>query len=95
MSEKALDLFEQIPFNLDEVSYTIVFNACAKLLDDRAKQLGRKILQQMPKEFQTNNYIRNSAVKMLMNFGDVESAERLFELTKKKDIIIYGAMMKG
>ena len=95
MSEKALDLFEQMPFPLQDVGYTIVFNACAKISNDRAKQLGRKILQQMPKEFQTNNYIRTSAINMLMKFGDVESAEQLFELTKKKDIIIYGAMMKG
>ncbi|CAF4881271.1 unnamed protein product, partial [Rotaria magnacalcarata] len=30
-----------------------------------------------------------------MKFGDVESAERIFRSIKAKDIITYGAMMKG
>ncbi len=95
MSDKALDLFEQIPFNLNDISYTIIFNACAQLLNDRAKQIGRKLLDQMPKQFKTNNYIQNSAISMLMKFGDVQSSEKLFQMNKKKDLITYGAMMNG
>jgi bisphosphoglycerate-independent phosphoglycerate mutase (AlkP superfamily) len=95
MSDKALDLFEQIPFTLHDVGYTIVFNACAQLSNDRAKQIGRKLLDQMPKHFETNNFIRTSAISMLMKFGDVQSSEKLFQKNKKKDLITYGAMMKG
>ncbi|CAF5178458.1 unnamed protein product, partial [Rotaria sp. Silwood1] len=31
---------------------------------------------------------------MLMKFGDLQSAERIFDSIKKKDIIIYSAMIK-
>jgi hypothetical protein len=95
MSDKALDLFEQIPFNLNGSSYTIMFNACAQLSNDRAKQIGRKLLHQIPKQFETDNYIQNSAISMLMKFGDVQHAEKLFQMSKKTDIVTYGAMMKG
>jgi pentatricopeptide repeat protein len=95
MSDKALDLFEQLPFNLDGISYTIMFNACAQLSNDRAKQIGRKLLHQMPKQFETNNYIQNSALDMLMKFGDITTAEHLFQMNNKKNIVTYGAMMNG
>ncbi len=95
MSDKALDLSEQLPFNLDGISYTIMFNACAQLSNDRAKQIGRKLLHQMPKQFETNNYVQNSAIDMLMKFGDITTAEHLFQMNKKKSIVTYGAMMKG
>ncbi|CAF4239603.1 unnamed protein product [Rotaria sordida] len=95
MSEKALDLFEQIHLNLDNVTYTIVFNACAQLANDRAMKIGRKLLHEMPDNYKNNNFISNSAIHMLMKFGDVQSAERVFHSIKKKDIISYNAMIKG
>jgi pentatricopeptide repeat protein len=95
MSDKALDLFKQMPFNLDDMNYTILFNACAQLSNDRAKQIGRKLLHQMPKQFETNNYIQSSAIDMLMKFGDIKNAEHLFQMNKKKSIVTYGAMMNG
>ena len=95
MYDKALDLFERIPLNSNDVIYAIVFNACAQLCDDRAKTIGKKLLNQMPKHFRNNNILLNSAIDMLMNFGDVKEAEHLFEWNKKKDIITFGAMLKG
>jgi hypothetical protein len=32
---------------------------------------------------------------MLMKFGDIQNAENVFRMIKKKDIVTYGAMMKG
>ncbi|CAF1159522.1 unnamed protein product [Adineta steineri] len=95
MSDKALDLFEQISLNLDSVIYTIIFNACAQLHNDRAIKIGKKLLDEMPNNYEKDNNINNSAIDMLMKFGDVKSAENLFEAMKRKDIITYGAMMKG
>ncbi len=95
MSDKALDLLEQIPFNLNDITYNIMFNACAQLSNDRAKQIGRKLLHQMPKQFETNTCIRSSAISMMMKFGDVQSAQLLFQTSKKNDVVTYGAMMKG
>jgi hypothetical protein len=95
MPEKVLDLLDQTNIQPDQFTLTTLLSACAKLSNDRAKQIGRKLLHQMPKQFETNNYIQNSAINMLMKFGDVQDAEKLFQTNKKKDIVTYGAMMKG
>ncbi|CAF1539898.1 unnamed protein product, partial [Adineta steineri] len=95
MCDKALDLFEQIQLNLSNVSYSIIFNACAQLSNDRAKQIGRKLLDGMPENFKENKYIQSSAIDMLMKFGDVKKAEILFKTFEEKDIITYSTMMKG
>ncbi|CAM4792274.1 unnamed protein product [Rotaria magnacalcarata] len=95
MFEKALDLFEQIDIELGDVTYTIVFNACAKLCNDRAMKIGKKLLAKMPENYRNDNIISTSAIDMLMKFGDVESAERIFGSIKTKNIITYGAMVKG
>ncbi|CAF1082079.1 unnamed protein product [Rotaria sordida] len=79
----------------DDVIYTIVFNACAQLANDRAMKIGKKLLHEMPNDYRNNNIVLNSAIDMLMKFGNVESAECIFHSIKKKDIITYGAMMKG
>ncbi|CAF1378994.1 unnamed protein product, partial [Rotaria sp. Silwood1] len=95
MSEKALDLFEKIDLKLDDVTYVIVFNACAKLANDQAMKIGKKLLDEMPNNYRNNNIVLNAAMDMLMKFGDVQSAERIFDSIKKKNIISYGALMNG
>ncbi|CAF1683191.1 unnamed protein product, partial [Rotaria magnacalcarata] len=95
MFEKALDLFEQIHLSLTSVIYTIVFNACAKLCNDRAMKIGKKLLDEMPENYRNNNIISTSVIDMLMKFGDVESAERIFRSIKAKGTNIYGALMNG
>ncbi|CAM4982131.1 unnamed protein product [Rotaria socialis] len=95
MFEKALDLFEQIHLRLTNVIYTIVFNTCAKLCNDRAMKLGKELLAKMPENYRNNNITSTSAIDMLMKFGDVESAERMFRSIKAKGTNIYGALMNG
>ncbi|CAF1407457.1 unnamed protein product, partial [Rotaria magnacalcarata] len=93
--EKALDLFEKVDIELDDVTYTLVFNACAKLCNDRAMKIGKKLLAKMPENYRNNNITSTSAIDMLMKFGDVESAERIFRSIKAKGANIYGALMNG
>ncbi|CAF2040129.1 unnamed protein product, partial [Rotaria magnacalcarata] len=62
MFEKALDLFEQIHLNLYNVTYIIVFNACAGLANDRAIKIGRKLLDEMPENYRNDNAVLNSAM---------------------------------
>ncbi|CAF3023695.1 unnamed protein product [Rotaria sp. Silwood2] len=95
MSQKALDLFEQMHLNLNNVTYSIVFNACAQLVNDRAMKIGRKLFDEIPVIYRNNNIILTSAIHMLMKFGDVQSAERIFNSIEKKDIITYNALMNG
>ncbi|CAF5202970.1 unnamed protein product [Rotaria magnacalcarata] len=93
MFEKALDLFEKIDIELDDVIYTIAFNCCAKLCNDRAMKIGKELLAKMPKNYRKDNITSNSAIDMLMKFGDVESAERMFRSIKAKGTNIYDALM--
>ncbi|CAF5208628.1 unnamed protein product, partial [Rotaria magnacalcarata] len=95
MFEKALDLFEQIGIELDDVTYTIAFNCCAKLCNDRAMKIGKKLLAKMPENYRNNNITATSTIDMLMKFCDVESAERIFRSIKAKGANIYGALMNG
>ncbi|CAF5174162.1 unnamed protein product [Rotaria magnacalcarata] len=95
MFEKALDLFEEIDIELGDVTYTIVFNACAKLCNDRAMKIGKRLLAKMPENYRNDNITSTSAIDMLMKFGDVESAERMFRSIKAKGTTIYGALMNG
>ncbi|CAF1628679.1 unnamed protein product, partial [Rotaria magnacalcarata] len=77
------------------VIYAIAFNCCAKLCNDRAMKIGKELLAKMPENYRNDNNTTNSAIDMLMRFGDVESAERIFRSMKTKNIITYNATIKG
>ena len=95
MSDKVFDLLDKMIIQPNAVTLTIIFNACAQMNDDRARKIGNKLLNQMPSDFLNDTILLTSAIHMLMRFGDVKSAEQLFESIKKTDVISYGAMMKG
>ncbi|CAF5229424.1 unnamed protein product [Rotaria magnacalcarata] len=95
MFERALDLFEQIHLNFDSVTYTVIFNACAGLVNDRAMKIGKELLAKMPENYRNDDITSTSAIDMLMKFGDVESGERIFRSVETKNIITYNAMIKG
>ncbi|CAF3771424.1 unnamed protein product, partial [Rotaria socialis] len=95
MFEKALDLFEEMSLVKNDALYTTAFNVCAKLANDRAMKIGNKLLDELPDNCKNNTAILTSAIHMLMKFGNTHNAERVFELIQKKDVITYGAMLKG
>jgi lipopolysaccharide biosynthesis regulator YciM len=95
MPEKALDLFEQMHLEPGDSTYTIVFNACAQLGDDRAMNIGKKLLDQMSNNFENKNNLLNSALHMLIKFGDITRAEHVFDRIKNKDSISYSHMING
>ncbi|CAF1249238.1 unnamed protein product [Rotaria magnacalcarata] len=93
--EKALDLYEKMNVKPNEMIYTLIFNSCAQLSNDRAKTIGKKFLEQMPDIYRNNTIVLTSAIHMLMKFGDVSNAEHIFQLNREKNIVIYGAIMNG
>ncbi len=95
MSGRVLDLLDEMTIEPDQFIFTFIFNACAQLNNERARNFGNKFLNQMPNHFRNNHIVLTSSIHMLMRFGDVTGAERMFELIKKKDIVTYGTMMKG
>ncbi|CAF0789637.1 unnamed protein product [Rotaria sordida] len=93
MSEKALDLFEQINLNLENITYTIVSNTCTQLTPDQAMKIGKKLLDEMPDNYQNDNILLTSTTHMLIKFDDIQSAECVVKLIRNKDIITYTALM--
>ncbi|CAF5073018.1 unnamed protein product, partial [Rotaria magnacalcarata] len=78
VAEKALDLFDEMKIEPNQFNLSTLFNACAVLNNNRAKKTGKKLLDEMPENYRNDNITSNSAIDMLMKFGDVESAERIF-----------------
>ena len=95
MPAKALELFRGMPMKPDEVIVTLLFNACAKLANADAVKLGNDILKQLTATSLENHTLVNSAIDMLMKFGDVKQAELLFQRSRNKTVVTFGAMMQG
>ncbi|CAF2147531.1 unnamed protein product, partial [Rotaria magnacalcarata] len=95
MAEKVLDLFDEMKIEPDHFTLSTLFNACAVLNNNRAMKIGKKLLAEMPENYRNDNITSTAAIDMLMKFGGVESAERIFRSMKTKNIITYGAMVKG
>jgi hypothetical protein len=72
-----------------------LFNACAQLQTTEALSLTKKISKEMPKSFYSNPYLLTSLLDAFMKCGDVAAAQSLFDASTKKDLTMYGAMMKG
>jgi pentatricopeptide repeat protein len=56
---------------------------------DRARKLCYTFLDQMPNHFRNNTILLISLINILMRLGDVTRAERMFQLTQKKDLFTY------
>jgi pentatricopeptide repeat protein len=58
-------------------------------------KLGNDVMQRLPPASLDSFIAANSAIDMLMKFGDVKRAEQVFEQSKSKNLVTYGAMMRG
>jgi pentatricopeptide repeat protein len=95
MPMKALGLYNEASSMLDTNLYAILYSACAGLSNERAITLGKQLLSSMPKIFEDDSIVMGSAIHMLMKFGEVREAERLFSQMKKPGATSYGVMMNG
>lgn len=95
MFEKAIDLFEKIPLEPNEVLYSILFNSCASLSNEYAIEIGKKNFSRIPKTFLNDLVLIHSAIHMFMKFGQIHIAEDLFLKIKNPNSYTYGIMMNG
>lgn len=93
--DEALVLCENMTVKPDPFILTIIFDICAKLTNEKAFVLGRRVFSQMDKSHRQNTTVMTAALNMFMSNSDVDKAEELFHAMKTKDHITYGAMMKG
>ncbi len=94
VADRAIDLFRQIP-KPDEITITLLFNACAQVRTAEALELTKQVSAQMPKSFHSNPRLMTSLLDALMQCGDMTHAQSLFDASTKKTRPMYGAMMKG
>ena len=90
-----LDLYEQMELEPNHVIYIIVLTVCAQYSNDRANQIGKQILQQIPPNCPDQDVLLTSGLKMLMKLGDISTAEYFFQAIQKKELIAYSSMMYG
>lgn len=95
MPEKVLDLFDTMTVQPNQYTLSVIFKACAQVKDERARKIAHQLLNQMSNTSRNDVVLLNSAVSMLMSFGDVEKGEGLFSSIKKKSVVSYGAIMQG
>jgi pentatricopeptide repeat protein len=95
LPDQVLDLFDQMVIKPNEFTLAILLKACAQVSNESGKEIGKRILHQMPNNFQNNQIILTSGINMLMKYHEIADAERLFQMIKQKDIVSYGAMMNG
>ncbi|CAF1191039.1 unnamed protein product [Adineta ricciae] len=95
MFAKTLDLFETLPLVADEAIYAMVLSSCSHLTNDRARRIGKQLIDNLPEDLKGSENVMNSMIFMLMKFGNIDEAEQLFRQMKHKSIYTYGAMMKG
>jgi pentatricopeptide repeat protein len=79
----------------DQFVFTIIFDICANLANERAFQLGRQVFSQMDKSHYQSTVVMTSVLNMFTRNGDVDKAETLFHSIRSKDLIMYATMMKG
>lgn len=95
MHRDAIYLFEKLNEKPNEFVLMALFNACARYTDSRGLQIGMKAFSQMDKKHRENVLVMTSAMDMFIKHGDIKNAEIVFQNLPSKDVIKYGAMMKG
>ena len=95
LPEKALNMFEEMTEAPDHVALAIFFRACAALNDQRAVELGNKVLKRISTTNAKDLMMITSAINMLMTFGQIQQAEDLFHSLTNKDTKSQATMIKG
>ncbi|CAM4770811.1 unnamed protein product [Rotaria magnacalcarata] len=94
LPKKAIDIFDEIK-NLNEITITLLFNACAQLGTEKELNLLKTISSKIPNSYFLSPYVLTSLIDAFMKCGDVTNAQLLFNKSTKKTLFTYGAMMKG
>ncbi|CAF1052345.1 unnamed protein product [Adineta steineri] len=92
---EALNLFKDNNIPTNEYTFSILFKICSQINDRYSLQFGKEAFNQMPKNYYNSIVAITSALHMFTKCGDISKAEQLFNQIKKKNLIVYGAMMNG
>ena len=93
-SKETINLFKKMSISPNEYTYTIIFKTCSQLNDQESIKFGKELLKTLPNQYCNHTIILNSALHMLMQYGEVLLSEKLFS-QMTKDTTSYGVMMSG
>lgn len=91
---KAINLFEKSE-DRDEVLYIIYFQACAKIGSIEGLNLIKTVLNDIRQSFYENKRLLTCLIDALMECGDVEKGELIYNCCSNPSIQMKGALMKG
>ncbi|CAF2134542.1 unnamed protein product [Rotaria magnacalcarata] len=90
--KEALDLFDQKFEKCTDFTIDMAIKACTISKDYKR---GFHIQKRLSSNSLNNPFIQASLIRLYMQYGDVDSATRLFSSTANKSNYIYTAMFKG
>ncbi|CAF3506660.1 unnamed protein product [Rotaria sp. Silwood1] len=93
MFNETIDLFFKIS-NPDETIFVLFFHACARLGTKEALILVKKVLLNLPNNYNENKYILTTAFDAFVKCDDLLSAEQIFPKIKR-NAISYGNLMNA
>lgn len=91
--KKAVALFHQVK-DPDDVTFILLFNACAKIADDEALQVVRTYSSNLSTLSMSNVRLKVSLMDALIKCGDCDAAVKIFEKTEKS-VVSYANLMNG
>lgn len=95
MADRAVQLFETMSIEANDIILMGLFNACAQLGERHGLVVGKKTFAKMNRRYRDNVNVLTSALDMFIKCNDIASAEAVFHEIPLKTVIKYGAMMKG
>ncbi|CAF1205633.1 unnamed protein product [Rotaria sordida] len=94
--KKTLELFDKYKENdVKNLSSFVINQALKACTEMRDLQRGMIIHRLISSRIKTDSYITGSLIHLYMQCGDVLRAQSIFDMSKNKTIVMYGAMMKG
>jgi hypothetical protein len=95
MLGKVIDLINEMALKLDKAKVAMTLKVEASAGNTRSVALSREIADRLPNCFLEHHGVITCLIDTLMNDSDMESAERLFERSKNKSVVSYGAMLQS
>ncbi|XP_024537802.1 pentatricopeptide repeat-containing protein At3g12770-like [Selaginella moellendorffii] len=89
---QALELFERMELEPNEVTFASVFNACSLMLDHR--EVGKRIQDRIRgSHLEANVTVATAIVTMYRKFGKVGMARQVFNGIQHKNVVSWNAML--
>ncbi|XP_020586727.1 pentatricopeptide repeat-containing protein At5g27110 [Phalaenopsis equestris] len=93
---KALEMFDKMlsfGYKPDSVTFSMVFSACARLLD---LEMGKRMHEELVKsDYEMDGFVRAAIVDMYGKCGCLESAREAFDQMPVKSVVAFNSMING